>query len=200
LEKVKAACYLSMKEYWNVPTLTGMIATVLDPRLKRLKFTNNEAIKSSTIEKLRRLYSNEKFENELSAIGNSNLASNTHQTRITSSSSNSILNALFDDDEENSHTRQDIDEVDDYLSLSPQKQNCDPLTWWKDHSKRFPLLSQIARKYLSIPATSIPSERLFSDAGLHLTTRRNCLAPELVRQLLFLKRNIALFPIFPPSD
>jgi len=92
LEKVKAACYLSMKEYWNVPTLTGMLATILDPRLKKLKFVNDDVIKSNTIEKLRRLYSNEKFRNE---IDNSNLESNTHQTKITSSSSNSILNALF---------------------------------------------------------------------------------------------------------
>ncbi|CAB4443822.1 unnamed protein product [Rhizophagus irregularis] len=199
LEKVEAACYLSMKEYWNVPTLTGMIATILDPRLKKLKFVNNSVIKNETIEKLRRLYSNEKFENELNAIttGRSGSASNVHQATNTSSSSNSILSALFDDDDD---VEQDIDEVDDYLNLSVQKQSCDPLMWWSDHSKRFPLLSRIARKYLSIPATSVPSERLFSDAGLHLTARRNCLAPELVEQLLFLKRNIALFPIFPPSD
>lgn len=202
LEKVKATCYLSMKEYWNVPTLTGMIATILDPRLKKLKFVNNNVIKNETIDKLRRLHSNEKFENELNAIttGRSGSASNTHQATNTSSSSNSILNALFDDEIDDNDVEQDIDEVDDYLNLSVQKQGCDPLMWWSDHSKRFPLLSRVARKYLSIPATSVPSERLFSDAGLHLTARRNCLAPELVKQLLFLKRNIALFPIFPPSD
>jgi hypothetical protein len=191
-----------MKEYWNVPKLTGMIATILDSRLKRLKFVNdNDVIKNETTENLRRLYSNEKFENELNVVaaGHSDSTSDINQTNIASSSTNSIINALFDDDNDNDFV-QDIDEVDDYLSLSVQKQSCDPLVWWNDHSKRFPLLSRIARKYLSISATSVPSERLFSDAGLHLTARRNCLAPELVEQLLFLKRNETLFPIFPPSD
>ncbi|CAB5093234.1 unnamed protein product [Rhizophagus irregularis] len=108
-KKVEAACYLSMKEYWNVPTLTGIIATILDPRLKKLKFVNNSVIKNETIEKLRRLYSNEKFENELNAITTScsGSASNVHQATNTSSSSNLILSALFDDDDD---VEQDIDE------------------------------------------------------------------------------------------
>ncbi|PKC59652.1 hypothetical protein RhiirA1_399792, partial [Rhizophagus irregularis] len=117
LEKVEAAYYLSMKEYWNVPTLTGMIATILDPWLKKLKFVNNSVIKNETIEKLRRLYSNEKFENELNAITTSRFgsASNVHQATNTSSSSNSILSALFDDDDD---VEQDIDKVNNYLNLS----------------------------------------------------------------------------------
>jgi zinc finger BED domain-containing protein 1 (E3 SUMO-protein ligase ZBED1) len=185
-----------MKEYWNVPKLVGMVAAILDPRLKSLKFVNNDATKSQTIRKLRDLYSAEKLASELNPLNDSigNLQQNT-----ASLSSNSIIAALLDDDD-NGNNINDINEVDAYLNLQVSKQRCDPLDWWKDNSKRFPLLSRIARKYLSIPATSVPSERLFSDAGLHITARRNCLSPELVEKLLFLKRNMALFPIFPPNE
>jgi len=190
-----------MKEYWNVPTLTGMIATILDPRLKKLSFIKNDTIKREIKRKLYDLYSDEKFESESNADDFS-LISNIRQRVIpsSSSSSNFILNALFDDDNNNNDSVEKINEIDDYLSLQPLKYDCDPLNWWKDHIKRFPLLSKIACRYLSISATSVSSERLFSDAGLHLTACHNCLAPDLVNQLLFLKQNADLFPIFPPSD
>ena len=169
-----------------------MVAAILDPRLKSLKFVNNDTIKSQMIRKLRELYSAEKLESELNPLNDP--ISNPQQT-TASSSSNSIIAALLDDDDNNNGIN-DTNEVDAYLSLQVSKRKCDPLDWWKDHSKRFPLLSRI---YLSIPATSVPSERLFSDTGLHIIARRNCLSPELVEKLLFLKRNIALFPIFPPN-
>lgn len=199
LKKVKASIYLSMKEYWEVPKLVGMIAAILDPRLKNLKFVNDNIIKSQTIEKLCELYNDEKLANESDSLGFTSNP-NIWQNKTVASSSNSIISALFDDDDDDDTVDNTINEVDAYLSLQISKQKCDPLEWWKDNSKRFPLLSRIARKYLSIPATSVPSERLFSDAGLHITARRNCLNPELVENLLFLKRNIALFPIFPPDE
>ncbi|CAJ0826350.1 14170_t:CDS:2, partial [Entrophospora sp. SA101] len=47
-------------------------------------------------------------------------------------------------------------------------------------------------KYFNLPtaiATSVPSERLFSDVGNHITPSRNRLSPDFVSKIIFLKRN-----------
>ncbi|GJJ77677.1 hypothetical protein EMPS_10036 [Entomortierella parvispora] len=38
----------------------------------------------------------------------------------------------------------------------------DPCQWWFKHRTEFPVMSQLARKYLAIPACSIKSEKVFS--------------------------------------
>lgn len=80
-------------------------------------------------------------------------------------------------------------ELSAYL-LSPETDaDSDPLQWWRLHEADFPRLSQMAKKYLSIPATSAPSERIFSTGGNIVTCTRACLKPESVDQLVFLARN-----------
>lgn len=65
----------------------------------------------------------------------------------------------------------------------------DPLIWWKDRQKIYPWLSILARKYLSIVATSVPCERIFSKAGQVITERRNRLKSTNVEKILFLHCN-----------
>lgn len=66
----------------------------------------------------------------------------------------------------------------------------DPIEWWKGNAHCFPLLNKIARKYLSIPGFSVPSERLFSKAGQLVSERRNRLKPSNIDMLLFLNNNL----------
>lgn len=80
-------------------------------------------------------------------------------------------------------------ELERYLSVSCEEYEVNPLNWWKTSSKVYPNLSQVARKYLCITATSTPSERLFSTAGGVITSKRNLLKPELAEMLIFLNRN-----------
>ena len=75
-------------------------------------------------------------------------------------------------------------EVARYMA-EPQKRD-DPLKWWKMNGHRFPPLQKLAKKFLCRPSTSVPSERLFSAAGLTVTKGRARLDPDTVDCLLFL--------------
>ena len=77
-------------------------------------------------------------------------------------------------------------ELEKYL-LGGTENNIDPLLWWKTQMKEYPILSQIARDYLSIQATSVASEQAFSVAGHTLTAMRNRLHPETARATLCVK-------------
>ena len=81
-------------------------------------------------------------------------------------------------------------ELSSYLLSSETDPDTDPLQWWKVHEANFPRLSNLARKYLSIPATSAPLERVFSTGGNIVTCQRACLKPEAVERLVFLAKNL----------
>ena len=51
-------------------------------------------------------------------------------------------------------------------------------------------MSRLARKYLSIPATYVPSERAWSKAGFLTEKRRSSLSPKNLDMILFLASNI----------
>ena len=72
-----------------------------------------------------------------------------------------------------------------YIALEKLIEDQHPLQWWNDNQKRLPLLAKYARKYLCIPATSIPSERAFSLGGYIVNQRRTCLLPKNVNILVF---------------
>ena len=63
------------------------------------------------------------------------------------------------------------------------------LSYWCSATKRLPLFSSLARKYLDIPATSVLSERVFSAAGYIVSNRRASMKPAKVNQMTFLHFN-----------
>lgn len=105
-----------------------------------------------------------------------------------------IFDFVFDNDLDNDC--HDDDELKKYLELQSVSRNINPLKWWHDRKKEFPLMAELALEYLCISATSVPSERLFSDVGNHITKKRNCLSTDSISKLLFLKRNMSVIDIF----
>ena len=76
-------------------------------------------------------------------------------------------------------------DLEKYL-LHDLEDNIEPLLWWKAQTK-YPILSQIARDFLSIQATSVASEQAFSVAGHTLTAERNRLHADTARVTLCVK-------------
>lgn len=74
-----------------------------------------------------------------------------------------------------------------YLTLPAITAYADPLACWKAHEKEMPRLLKVARKYLCISATSVPSERVFSTHGYILSPQWcRLLSTQNVNTLTFL--------------
>ncbi|XP_045770021.1 zinc finger BED domain-containing protein 4-like [Maniola jurtina] len=65
----------------------------------------------------------------------------------------------------------------------------DVLQYWKDRKTSMPSLYTLARSILNIPATSTPSERVFSTAGLVITAKRSRLNPLRLNRIIFVHDN-----------
>ncbi len=77
--------------------------------------------------------------------------------------------------------------VNSYLAEPRKELKSNPLDYWKNHSN--PIMKKLARKYFSALASSTPSDRVLSHAGLTVTELRDCLDQDRVEMLLFLSMN-----------
>ena len=199
LENVKKNIYISLKYYWAVPDEFGIMAALLDPRYKNLNFISDNNIKKRIHSNLKAEYDQLKLEiNQQStpsspittlSTGIENLTINTRSLREHQAKREQRTKKVFQTTENITPIAED-DEINTYFLLPIVRENKNPLNWWKAKQEIFPILSIIARKYLGIPATSVASERLFSDAGNHITAKRTSLDPGLLGQMVFLKRNM----------
>ena len=64
-----------------------------------------------------------------------------------------------------------------------------PLTFWKENERKFPVLAKLAREFFGVPSSSSPVERLFSIAGKVFTPDRCRLKDNRFEQLMFIRCN-----------
>ncbi|CAG8467883.1 23415_t:CDS:2, partial [Cetraspora pellucida] len=138
LEKFKKVLYDSMHKYWQSVTNIGMLACLLDPRFKKLHFTNISVIQR-TNEHLKQLYEIESrvYMASQHSASLSNIQEETFEISRIQRKHKSILSDLYAADNP-------INEIDEYLSLEEEGGRTNPFQWWKIKKKRFPILSQIA--------------------------------------------------------
>ena len=78
-------------------------------------------------------------------------------------------------------------EVQTFMNIKKVK-NCNPLSWWKVQEKNLPRLAKLCKEIMCIPATSVPSERVFSKAGELVSAKRTSLKACNVDMIIFLNK------------
>jgi hypothetical protein len=134
--------YESLFDYWNQTFDIGLLATLLDPRLKKMVLFDYET-RTRTIETLNNLYLELKYIEEQER--QPSYTSSSSQVTKISPFFESIFGNLSDEESE-------LSEVDRYLDLrlTPIAQpNENPWIWWGIRRAEFPTLSKLANKYIS---------------------------------------------------
>ena len=178
-------------------------ASFFDPKFKSLTFLNCDqaaAVKQIIINELicrpmSQSNNNNNSDNIFQSSENSGMP-NKHKAKKLKSSLEKLMfeitsNAEDTDPDGNDGNESLQEEVSSYLQnriTSDSSLSC--LEWWKANHTQFLKLSVLARKYLCIPATSVPSERLFSASGHVASCLRSSLLPKNVEMLTFLHQNI----------
>lgn len=82
-------------------------------------------------------------------------------------------------------------EINNYLTYKPtSSESDDAMLFWRMHANKFPTLQRLARYYLSISASSVPAESMFSITGLILNSRRSSLSPSKLNVCTFIHDNV----------
>ena len=100
---------------------------------------------------------------------------------------NSSVDCFFSNRAKTQHSFNTFDELEIYLGEPLSEQNECVLDWWKFNSNRFTNLSRMAKDFLSCPATSVPSECVFSTSGRVLNDYRSNLNPHTLKILICLQ-------------
>ena len=166
-------------------------ATLLDPRFKKVPFSEHSNIK--VVEE--RLVNQMRSEDAPSAASTSHTAAKPLNTTVAQEKKKSFW-SRFDAKIEkivqvsSQPSTGPYIELKRYLEEPHISRDQDPLAWWRDHATLFPKLKELAQKYLCTPASSAPSERLFSKAGELISHRRSGLKEGNINKILFLNKNL----------
>ncbi|KAJ8364858.1 hypothetical protein SKAU_G00136890 [Synaphobranchus kaupii] len=167
-----------------------IMACILDPRFKDLHFLPEKTrveVKSHLIQLLRDGMADQSAATDIDVDNNNGEEPGKKKTRLERD-----YEELFGPhyaSKKVKSTNTCPEEVHEYLQMTRIPTMSNPLGWWARNEKQFPRLAKLAKSYLAIPATSTPSERVFSLAGNTITRQRSSLHPAHVDALIFLHAN-----------
>ncbi|XP_071948961.1 uncharacterized protein, partial [Antedon mediterranea] len=80
-------------------------------------------------------------------------------------------------------------EVSEYLNQPCEPEDVSPLDYWQTNHQRYPVVAQIALQYLSIPASSQSTKRIYSNDGKVFRPETCNLSDARFEQLMFIRCN-----------
>lgn len=158
------------------------IATILDPRFKNINFIDKIAC-SQAINKITRFINSRVTNINLECQRQRKNSDNNDEANFWSYHEN-LVNLNISKQVFNQDLGQMPEDFRYYLNQPPIKMEDSAIKYWS--IARDSPLSALAIKYQSLIATSVPSERLFSEAGKIMSEERNRLTSDHLNQLLFL--------------
>ncbi|XP_073668771.1 zinc finger BED domain-containing protein 4-like [Paramisgurnus dabryanus] len=202
IKEMKKTLITEIDSRWQLlslnPNSIYLLSSALDQRFKHLKFLDNEKKDLVYIEVVRlaehlnqqQTVRDGKEVSALASHGEEKTAAAPPPPKKKKQQEISMLMQSESDEEvEEEHGDNVKKEMEQYLK-DTTKVLSGPLAWWKQNSDRYPKLAFAAKHLLCVPATSTPSERIFSKAGYVVNKTRSSLLPENVDKLIFLAHNM----------
>ena len=196
LRKMGTAMMEKFNKYWEEKNNVMVIATILDPRYKMRyiewcfgKIFDGDQVRFEIDEvqgELEKLFEDCELQHrERKAAQNKNSArSSLANDRTLSLPSASCEFQSFLSSTEANPSKSELLIYLDETNVSLSDKEFDLLSWWKVNSHRFPVVSRMAKKFLTVPATSVSSESTFSTGGRTLDDYRSSLSPSMVEALV----------------
>jgi len=202
VHEFKSAAHADLKERYQLPTVKTalMVATYLDPRYKNFKFVEDtmcrEAATRAQAKVKRVVVSMGEYVDEMQTGGTDDSASRSNgdsepETPTKRHKADQQLYDFINDDGDDAQATDGApaaagvsleERCDAQLSSYAIKcadRSVEVFQFWKTAHDRYKDLAVVTVKYFAVPATSVPSERSFSTAGLVVSKLRASMSPEL---------------------
>lgn len=182
-------------KYWEEKNNVMVLATILDPRFK-MRFIGwcfNQMYEPSKAanelrdvkDELKDLYSQFEMDHRHNKVASGGDV--TSSSAMGTSSSLSSVTSQFQSFLRSTSTEPSKSELFIYLdeaNESLHNKGFKLLEWWNLNAHRFPVVSKMAKNFLTVPASSVSSESTFSAGGRVLDDYRSSLRPAMVQYLV----------------
>ncbi|CAI6371303.1 unnamed protein product [Macrosiphum euphorbiae] len=137
------------------------------------------------------------YEEQRNVYEESLLPQNPEESYDTTESASNSGKSLFDfietriaeKSKNRTVTANSIIYLKEYTERPNINNDMDPLIFWNINKDSLGTIPTCAKKFLCVPATSVPSERIFSKAGIVVSDRRSRLKAKNENMLIFINQN-----------